>query len=108
MDVIDKLAELVMEEQEAEHKTDEARIGMFNAACDLIQSITECDSFTVKKNKPVKGAGVISVNGREITFTKPEYFVAVCKAASNVEFYSKTNGTTQISFMFYGISRKIN
>lgn len=62
---------------------------------------------TYELNKPYKSMGSVTVIGKELSFNKPEWFVAVAKLASNVNVYPKTNGTVQMDFTFHGLTTTI-
>lgn len=62
---------------------------------------------TYKLNKPYKSMGSVTVAGKDLSFNKPEWFVAIAKLASNVNIYPKVNGTVQIDFTFHGLTTAI-
>ena len=51
--------------------------------------------------------GYVSITGRNIRFSKPQYFEAAAKIASNVEIYPKTDGTVQVNFTFHNVTVEI-
>lgn len=51
--------------------------------------------------------GYVSITGRNIRFSKPQYFEAAAKIASNVEIYPKTDGTIQVNFTFHNVTVEI-
>ncbi len=52
--------------------------------------------------------GYVSITGKNIRFSKPQYFEAAAKIASNVEIYPKTDGTIQVNFTFHNVTVEID
>lgn len=59
---------------------------------------------TYELYKPFKSMGSVTVCGKNITFTKPEWFAKVVDFVSNFEVYPKTDGTTEMNFTFHGLT----
>ena len=59
---------------------------------------------TYELNKPYKSMGSVSVIGKDITFTNPDWFMAAVKLASNFNVYPKLNGNVQMDFTFHGLT----
>ena len=62
---------------------------------------------TVDFNGVKDGHASISISGVRMSFKNTEWFVAASKCASNFNVFSKTNGTIQIDYMFYGLLNPI-
>jgi len=59
---------------------------------------------TYKLCEPYKNTGSITINGKNITFNKPEQLIKAINASANFEVYPKTNGTVEMNFTFYGLT----
>ena len=64
-------------------------------------------NVTYELNKPYKSMGSVTVVGKELSFSKSEWFVAAARLASNVNVYPKTNGMVQMDFTFHGLTTTI-
>lgn len=60
------------------------------------------------ESAPFDGSGYISVAARRITAINPQAFVRIMRGASNVEFCSKTDGTVEITLMYYRLYEKVS
>lgn len=85
------------------------KVKMVLCAYKLLKYITKGSKVkvTYELNKPYKSMGSITVVGKELSFSKSEWFVAAAKLASNVNVYPKTNGTVQMDFTFHGLTTTI-
>lgn len=59
---------------------------------------------TYTMNKPYVSMGVVSVDGKELTFSSPKLFRVAAKLASNFNVYPKANGTVHIDFTFHNLT----
>ena len=57
--------------------------------------------------EPYRSMGSVGVTGKDLLFRKPEWFIKVVELANNFEVYPKTNGTIQMNFTFYGLTKPI-
>lgn len=72
---------------------------------DLIKKAVEKDGVTVTCDiEPHLSIGYVSITGKNIRFSRPRYFEAAAKIASNVEIYPKTDGTIQVNFTFHNVT----
>ena len=62
---------------------------------------------TYEMNEPYRSMGSVSITGKNITFKRPEAFVAAVKLASNFNVYPKTNGTIVMDLTFHGLTTPI-
>lgn len=62
---------------------------------------------TYKLHEPYRSMGSVSVVGKNISFSHPEWFRGIAEMASNVEIYPKTDGTVQMTFTFHGLVNTI-
>ena len=59
---------------------------------------------TYELNEPCKSMGSVSIIGKELTFSNPEWFMVAVKLSSNFNVYPKTDGTVQMDFTFHGLT----
>lgn len=75
----------------------------------ILKSIT--DGINVKVtytlHEPYNFVGSISIEGDSLEFCNTELFAKAAQLASNFEIYPKTDGTVQMNFAFYGLTRTI-
>lgn len=62
---------------------------------------------TYELNEPYRSMGSVSVTGKDLTFSNPEWFMVAVKLASNFNVYTKTDGTVQMDFTFHGLTKRI-
>lgn len=62
---------------------------------------------TYELHKPYCSMGSVSIEGKNLTFDKPEWITAVAKIASNIDIYPKTNGCVRINFTFHGLTTAV-
>lgn len=77
---------------------------------ELIKKAVENNGAKVVYDIDIKAPlsiGYVSITGRNIRFSKPQYFEAAAKIASNVEIYPKTDGTVQVNFTFHNVTVEI-
>lgn len=61
-------------------------------------------AISTKINEPFKSMGSVSVEGRSVSFYKPEWFNRVAQYADNVDIYPLTNGKIRMTFTFHGLT----
>ena len=106
---LDFIAKLIEEDQHGVYVPVESRIDLVNNVYEVVKTIfKQVDSTTLTFNKPFKGMGVISVEGRTLECLAPDYFVKVSKLASNINIYPKVDGTVHMDFCFYGVEKKVS
>lgn len=59
---------------------------------------------TYKLNEPYRSMGSVNVVGKNLIFSKPEWFMVAVKLASNFNVYPKTDGTVRMDFTFHGLT----
>ena len=64
--------------------------------------------ISYKLNEPFKSMGSISVEGRCLRFTNPEWFARVAEFASNTDVYPLTNGKVRLTLTFHGLVCPLN
>lgn len=58
-------------------------------------------------HEPYKNMGNVNVVGKDLIFRKPEWFMKAVELANNFEAYPKTDGTVQMNFTFYGLTKSV-
>lgn len=57
--------------------------------------------------KPYPTMGYVTVEGKSLVFTHPEWFKTSCRLASNLDMYPLIDNAVHIDFTFHGITKKI-
>ena len=63
---------------------------------------------TYTLNEPYRSMGSVTVVGKNLTFSNPEWFMVAVKSASNFNVYPKTDGTVQMDFTFHGLTTTLD
>ncbi len=61
-------------------------------------------SISYKLNDPFKSVGSVSIEGRNVAFSKIEWFVKAANVADNVEVYPLTNGKLRMTLTFHNVT----
>lgn len=64
-------------------------------------------NVTYVVHEPYKSMGSVTACGKNITFSRPEWFVKAAELATNFEVYPKTDGTVEMNFTFHGLTKPI-
>lgn len=64
--------------------------------------------ITYEINKPYKTMAFVSIVGKDLKFSHPQWFVMATKIASNVDIFPRVDGTVQIDFTFNGFANRID
>lgn len=64
--------------------------------------------ITYEINKPYKTMAFVSIVGKDLKFSHPQWFVMATKIASNVDIFPRVDGTVQIDFTFNGFANPID
>lgn len=112
-EMLDSLLEDIGEQIEEEEnrdcivKPDKVRAVLYTYK--LLKYLTKGSKakVTYKLNEPYRSMGSVSVCGKNISFNKPEWFMAAVRVSSNFNTYVKTNGTVQMDFTFHGLTTPI-
>lgn len=62
---------------------------------------------TYKLHEPFKSMGSVTICGKDITFSKPEWFMKAVELAANFEVYPKTDETVEMNFTFHGLTMPV-
>lgn len=60
------------------------------------------------ESNPFDGSGYISIAAKRMTTTNPKMLAQLLESASNVDFCPKTDGTVEVTLMFYRLYDKIS
>lgn len=61
-------------------------------------------AVSYKTNEPFHSMGSVSIEGKNLTFKKAEWFLKAAALASNTDIYPKNNGRVVITFTFHGLT----
>ena len=98
---------LIQEAEKKEHVNIPERLEQMELCEHLLREATEAGRVTTVINAPFKSVGCVSVEGKEITIKSPDLLVSAAALASNVDIYTKTDGTVRFDFTFHGIARSV-
>ena len=62
---------------------------------------------TYTLHEPFNSVGCVSLLGRDISFVNTDWFSKVCKVASNIDIYPRTDGKVKIDLTFHGLTKPI-
>lgn len=68
----------------------------------------KCLKITYEINKPYKTMAFVSVVGKDLKFSHPQWFIMATKIASNVDIFPHVDGTVQVDFTFNGFGNRID
>lgn len=108
-EAIDLIGKMIMEEESLPSVENEAKIEQIKFSYNVLRYMTQGTGIKVmyKLHEPFKSMGSVSIIGKNITFSNPDWFLKVAEYASNVEAYPRTDGVVQINFTFHGITKPI-
>lgn len=84
-----------------------AGVGLFNLVS-FNGYDPEARKITYEINKPYKTMAFVSIVGKDLKFSHPQWFVMATKIASNVDIFPRVDGTVQIDFTFNGFANRID
>ncbi|MBR5014296.1 MAG: hypothetical protein IKY16_06790 [Bacteroidales bacterium] len=61
-------------------------------------------AVSYKTNEPYPSMGSVSIEGKNLTFRKSDWFLKAVVLASNTDIYPKKNGRVVITFTFHGLT----
>lgn len=62
---------------------------------------------TYELHKPFNSMGSVSVVGKNLTFSNPNWIMIAARLASNFNVYPKTDGSIRMDFTFHGLTKSI-
>lgn len=104
---LNKVMHLVQEAEMKEHTNNPDKLEQMDLCEYILREATEEGRVTTVVNAPFKSMGYVSVEGKEITFSKPDLLVFAAALASNVDIYTKTDGTVRFDFTFHGVAHPV-
>ena len=104
---LNKVMHLVQETEKREYTNNPDKLEQMDLCEYILRDATEEGRVTTVVNAPLKSMGDVSVEGKEITFSKPELLVFASALANNVDIYTKTDGTVRFDFTFHGVAHPI-
>lgn len=100
---IDEIGKIIEEEQKKPYIKNEERIELVKKLYEIAKTIFVGNyKSSLKFNKPFKGMGSITLEGKKLECIAPDYLIIISKAANNINIYSKMNGDVVFNFCFYG------
>ena len=100
---INELGKIIDMEQKRPYIKNEAKIELVKKLYEITKHIFVGDyKSSLTFNKPFKGMGIITLVGKKLECLAPDYLSLISRFASNINIYSKTDGTVQFDFCFHG------
>lgn len=62
---------------------------------------------TYELYEPFRSMGSVTIRGKDITFSKPEWFMKAVELSANFEVYPRTDGTVEMNFTFHGLTMPV-
>lgn len=107
--LMQELMKIVEHENNGVFKYLPRKVEVFKSVLEKIDSNVEGDNvlITGSVNEPFNGMGCISVTGKNVSFRDASLFAECASLASNINVYSKTNGSVVVDFTFHGLAKKV-
>lgn len=112
-EAFDELVENIRPDIEADEKApatlNSLRYRQMQFAYAALRYITKDSDIKVsyKLHEPFRSMGSISVEGRVLKFSNPEWFARVAEFADNTEVYPLAKNAVRLTFTFHGLTKKI-
>ena len=109
-ETIEEVAEAIQAEEQGIIFTNPRKMKDLMVVDKLMNYITSGKrlKITYESNKPYKTMAFISIIGKDLKFSHPQWFVMATKIASNVDIFPRVDGTVQIDFTFNGFANRID
>lgn len=109
-EIIERIAQEVESEEQGIIFTNPKKMRDLIAVCKILKYITsgKCLKITCEANAPYKSMAYVSVVGKDLKFTHPQWFVMASKLASNVDIFPRIDGTVQVDFTFNGFADRVD
>lgn len=109
-ETIEEVAEAIQAEEQGIVFTNPRKMKDLMVVYKLMKYITSGKrlKITYEINKPYKTMAFVSVVGKDLKFSHPQWFVMATKIASNVDIFPRVDGTVQIDFTFNGFANRID
>ena len=109
-ETIEEVAEAIQAEEKGIIFTNPRKMKDLMVVYKLMKYITSGKrlKITYEINKPYKTMAFVSIIGKDLKFSHPQWFVMATKIASNVDIFPRVDGTVQIDFTFNGFANRID
>ena len=109
-ETIEEVAEAIQAEEQGIIFTNPRKMKDLMVVYKLMKYITSGKrlKITYEINKPYKTMAFVSIVGKDLKFSRPQWFVMATKIASNVDIFPRVDGTVQIDFTFNGFANRID
>lgn len=109
-ETIEEVAEVIQAEEQGIIFTNPRKMKDLMVVYKLMKYITSGKrlKITYEINKPYKTMAFVSIVGKDLKFSHPQWFVMATKIASNVDIFPRVDGTVQIDFTFNGFANRID
>lgn len=109
-ETIEEVAEAIQAEEQGIIFTNPRKMKDLMVVYKLMKYITSGRrlKITYEINKPYKTMAFVSIVGKDLKFSHPQWFVMATKIASNVDIFPRVDGTVQIDFTFNGFANRID
>ncbi len=109
-ETIEEVAEAIQAEEQGIIFTNPRKMKDLMVVYKLMKYITSGKRLriTYEINKPYKTMAFVSIIGKDLKFSHPQWFVMATKIASNVDIFPRVDGTVQIDFTFNGFANRID
>ena len=105
--ILELLREKIANDESMHFVTDPEQMSMFELAYNVLKSVSRGGVVTYTIDDGFKGVCDVSIIGKKISFDDTEALIFVSKIASNVNVYSRLDGSVRMDFTFYGTSRPL-
>ena len=109
-ETIEEVAEAIQAEEQGIIFTNPRKMKDLMVIYKLMKYITSGKrlKITYEINKPYKTMAFVSIVGKDLKFSHPQWFVMATKIASNVDIFPRVDGAVQIDFTFNGFANRID
>lgn len=109
-ETIEEVAQAIQAEEQGIIFTNPRKMKDLMVVYKLMKYITSGKrlKITYEINKPYKTMAFVSIVGKDLKFSHPQWFVMATKIASNVDIFPRVDGTVQIDFTFNGFANRID
>lgn len=109
-ETIEEVAQAIQAEEQGIILTNPRKMKDLMVVYKLMKYITSGKrlKITYEINKPYKTMAFVSIVGKDLKFSHPQWFVMATKIASNVDIFPRVDGTVQIDFTFNGFANRID
>jgi hypothetical protein len=106
-DIIRDIGKLVIQQEILPMADNATRIELAKECFTSLKEIVSDAKIVLHLHEPFKSMGYISIDGKNYSINNPALFATICKSASNIEVYPRTDGKVTINITFHKISEVI-